>query len=68
MGAVAEEHRALQETVARFVARELVPLEATLLAREAAGGYGALRACRSMLPRGRRASQHRGIRGGVAPG
>ena len=33
-----EEHRALQETVARFVERELMPLEPALLAREAAGG------------------------------
>ena len=38
MSTVAEEHRALQDTVARFVERELMPLEAALLAREAAGG------------------------------
>ena len=38
MSTVAEEHRALQDTVARFVERELMPLEARLLAREAAGG------------------------------
>jgi hypothetical protein len=38
MSTVAEEHRALQDSVARFVERELMPLEATLLAREAAGG------------------------------
>jgi alkylation response protein AidB-like acyl-CoA dehydrogenase len=35
---IAEEHRALQETVARFVDRELMPLEGALLAREAGGG------------------------------
>jgi alkylation response protein AidB-like acyl-CoA dehydrogenase len=35
---LAEEHRALQETVARFVEGELMPLEGALLAREAAGG------------------------------
>ena len=34
---IAEEHRALQETVARFVDRELMPLERALLAREAGG-------------------------------
>jgi alkylation response protein AidB-like acyl-CoA dehydrogenase len=38
MADVAEEHRGLQETVARFVDRELMPLEAALLAREAGGG------------------------------
>ena len=38
MADVAEEHRALQETVARFVDRELMPLEGALLAREAGGG------------------------------
>ena len=38
MADVAEEHRALQETVARFVDRELMPLEGALLAREACGG------------------------------
>ncbi len=32
-----EEHRALQETVERFVERELMPLEGAMLAREAAG-------------------------------
>jgi alkylation response protein AidB-like acyl-CoA dehydrogenase len=37
MADVAEEHRALQETVARFVDRELMPLEGALLAREAGG-------------------------------
>ena len=35
---VAEEHRALQETVERFVERELMPLEGAMLAREAGGG------------------------------
>ncbi|MDI1283039.1 MAG: acyl-CoA dehydrogenase [Reyranella sp.] len=33
-----EEHRALQETVSRFVERELMPLEKAMLAREAGGG------------------------------
>ncbi|MFO1087462.1 MAG: acyl-CoA dehydrogenase family protein [Reyranellaceae bacterium] len=37
MVVIVEEHRALQETVARFVDRELVPLERALLAREAGG-------------------------------
>ena len=34
----AGEHRALQETVERFVERELMPLEGAMLAREAGGG------------------------------
>jgi acyl-CoA dehydrogenase len=38
MAHIAEEHRALQETVARFVDRDLMPLEGPLLAREAGGG------------------------------
>jgi alkylation response protein AidB-like acyl-CoA dehydrogenase len=38
MNCVAEEHQALRETVAKFVDRELMPLERTLLAREATGG------------------------------
>lgn len=38
MFGVAEEHRAIQAMVARFVEREVMPLEAALLAREAAGG------------------------------
>lgn len=33
-----QEHGALQETVRRFVEQELMPLEKTMLAREAAGG------------------------------
>lgn len=37
MADVAEEHRALQETVVRFVDRELMPLEGALLARESGG-------------------------------
>ena len=34
----AAEHEALRETVERFVRNELMPLEGTLLAREASGG------------------------------
>jgi acyl-CoA dehydrogenase len=34
---IAEEHRMLKDLVARFVADELMPLEASVLAREAAG-------------------------------
>ncbi|MDJ0391251.1 acyl-CoA dehydrogenase [Roseomonas sp. E05] len=38
---ITEEHRMLQDMVARFVERELMPLEPAVLAREAAGGkYG----------------------------
>lgn len=33
-----QEHSALQETVRRFVEQELIPLEKTMLAREASGG------------------------------
>jgi acyl-CoA dehydrogenase len=35
---LAEEHRMLQELVEKFVERELIPLEKSVLAREAAGG------------------------------
>ena len=39
--ALAEEHRMLADMVAKFVDRELMPLEKSVLAREAAGGkYG----------------------------
>ncbi|MCK8786674.1 acyl-CoA dehydrogenase [Roseomonas sp. NAR14] len=37
-----DEHRMLQDLVAKFVARELLPLEPAVLAREAAGGKYAL--------------------------
>ncbi|MXP64983.1 acyl-CoA dehydrogenase [Roseomonas sp. M0104] len=38
---ITEEHRMLQDMVAKFVARELMPLEPAVLAREASGGkYG----------------------------
>jgi len=38
---IPEEHRMLQEMVAKFVERELMPLEPAVLARESAGGkYG----------------------------
>ena len=37
-----EEHRMLQDLVAKFVDRELMPLEPVVLAREAAGGKSAL--------------------------
>ncbi|MFO1081629.1 MAG: acyl-CoA dehydrogenase family protein [Reyranellaceae bacterium] len=37
MFGIPEDHRALQETVRRFVERELMPLEPRMLAREAAG-------------------------------
>ena len=38
---ITEEHRMLQDMVAKFVERELMPLEPAVLAREAAGGkYG----------------------------
>jgi acyl-CoA dehydrogenase len=39
---LAEEHRMLKDLVRRFVADELMPLEAEVLAREAAGGSPAL--------------------------
>jgi acyl-CoA dehydrogenase len=39
---LADEHRLLQETVEKFVTRELMPLEPAVLAREAAGGLCAL--------------------------
>ncbi len=35
---LAEEHRMLQELVEKFVERELMPLEKSVLAREASGG------------------------------
>ncbi|QQS15041.1 MAG: acyl-CoA dehydrogenase family protein [Rhodospirillales bacterium] len=35
---IPEEHRALRDMVARFVERELMPLEPAMLAREASGG------------------------------
>ena len=37
-----DEHRMVQDLVAKFVARELMPLEAAIVAREAAGGRYAL--------------------------
>jgi len=37
MGELAEEHRMLQDLVAKFVDRDLLPLERAVLAREAAG-------------------------------
>ena len=37
-----EEQRMLQELVAKFVASELMPLEPTIIAREASGGRYAL--------------------------
>ena len=36
-GELNEEHRMLRDLVARFVERELMPLEAAVLAREARG-------------------------------
>jgi acyl-CoA dehydrogenase len=39
---LAEEHRMLQDLVAKFVERELMPLEKTVLAREASGGKSSL--------------------------
>lgn len=44
MAELAEDHRMLQELVAKFVANELMPLERQVLAREAAGGPVALTA------------------------
>jgi len=38
MGELAEEHRMLQDLVAKFVDRDLMPLERAVLAREAGGG------------------------------
>jgi len=39
---LAEEHRMLKELVEKFVERELIPLEKSVLARETAGGHVAL--------------------------
>jgi acyl-CoA dehydrogenase len=41
---IAEEHRMLQDLVAKFVDEELIPLEKNVLAREASGGVGGLSA------------------------
>ncbi len=41
---IAEEHRMLQDLVAKFVDEELMPLEKNVLAREATGGVGGLSA------------------------
>ncbi|MCA8930227.1 MAG: acyl-CoA dehydrogenase [Alphaproteobacteria bacterium] len=44
MAQIAEEHRMLQELVAKFVDEELMPLEKNVLDREASGGVGGLSA------------------------
>ena len=44
MPELSEEHRMLQDLVARFVDRELIPLEKTILAREMSGQKSALSA------------------------
>jgi acyl-CoA dehydrogenase len=41
---IAEEHRMLQDLVAKFVDEELIPLEKNVLEREASGGVGGLSA------------------------
>ena len=44
MPEIAEEHRMLQDLVAKFVDEELIPLEKNVLEREASGGVGGLSA------------------------
>lgn len=44
MAQIVEEHRMLQELVAKFVDEELMPLEKNVLEREASGGAGGLSA------------------------